>query len=114
VGHVFNPRTRTFNARIGNINTAESVHPDESRNTAAGEKASAYAKRLIEGRDVKFACWDTGYYLRPICSVWASDQSSDFATAMIEAGYSTYVTKYGNHPFWHDHYQSLESGSNRN
>jgi len=110
IDDVFRPGQNTFKARIGNINTAESEHRDKSRNTRAGKVASNYAKDLMSNKRVKYACWDTGYYLRPICSVWTEANSMDFATVMIEAGHSSYSTKYGKHPFWHDHYKKLVPG----
>jgi len=41
--------------RMLNIDTPETVHPDEARNAAAGEwgsRASAYTKELLEGKSV--------------------------------------------------------------
>ncbi|WP_273208867.1 thermonuclease family protein [Marinobacter subterrani] len=106
---IFDPQRETFRTRIGNINTAESVHPDESRNSAAGEKASKVAKKLMTGKRVTFACWEIGYYFRPICSVWTDD--FEFGMTMIRNQFSRYVTKYGKHPFWHTQYLESEASA---
>lgn len=104
---VFDSSAGTYKARIGNIDTPESVHPDKSRNTAAGVRASKFARNLAQGEPVDFRCWDTGYFLRPICSVWIINESVDFASEMIKNNHTNYETKYGKHPFWHKHYESL-------
>lgn len=102
VDNRFNLDKSTFTARIGNINTAESVHPDPTRNTLSGERASAAAKQLIDQRFVDYQCYDIGYYARPICSLQTGD--FDFALEMIRLGHSQYVQKYGNHPLDHQSY----------
>lgn len=112
ISSTFNAQDITFRVRIGNIDTAESVHPDAHKNTAAGKSAAAFAKNLIEGKQVHFACWDIGYYGRAICSVWTPEK--DFATAMITANHAKYIKKYGRHPFWHDHYEALAGRESKN
>lgn len=105
IGRTFKERDHSFRVRIGGIDTPESVHPDKSRNTPEGKEASRFAKSIISDKNVGFACWDIGHHGRPICSIWSSE--GDFATQIIEAGYSQYIVKYGKHPFWHDHYSNL-------
>lgn len=104
---IFDVQRKSFRTRIGNINTAESVHPDDWRNTKAGKKASDVARDLVSNKRVAFACWEIGYYLRPICSVWTDE--FEFGMTMIRNGYSTYVTKYGDHPFWHAEYEDAQA-----
>lgn len=106
VGQRFGADNQSFVIRVGNIDTAESVHPDQSRNSKAGKVASNYARDLLLGERVSFRCWDIGYYGRAICSVW-NDQW-EFGSHMIARGLSHYVTDYGEHPFWHDGYQKAE------
>lgn len=106
VDRTFKPQGNSFRVRIGGIDTPESVHRDKRKNTPEGKIASNYAKSIIDGKRVNYACWEIGYYGRPICSIY-TDQM-DFATAMMEAGHTEYVTKYGRHPFWHDHYRQVK------
>jgi len=98
----FNRTHKNFLTRIAVIDTAESNHPDDSRNTPAGDTASRYAKNLMTGKQVEFRCYEIGYYGRPICSLETSD--FDFGRHMIRQDMSTYVTRYGNHPFEHEIY----------
>jgi len=99
----FDAPTNSFVIRVGNIDTAESVHPDASRNSAAGKRASEYAQDLLRNQEVSFICWDIGYYGRVICSVW--NEQWEFGSHMIARGLSPYITEYGQHPFWHEGYQ---------
>jgi endonuclease YncB( thermonuclease family) len=99
----FDPKNRSFVVRVGNIDTAESVHPDASKNTAAGDRASAYARNLLLGERVSFVCWDIGYYGRAICSIWNDDW--EFGSHMIARGLSKYVTEFGEHPYWDEGYR---------
>lgn len=92
--------------RVGNINTPESVHRDQSRNSPHGFRASSYAQELLHNQAVSFACWDIGNYGRAICSVWTKDW--EFGTRMIRAGFSDYSTRFGEHPFLHQQYQEAQ------
>lgn len=92
----------TFLTRVGNIDTEESVHKDSNRNTAAGAKASDYAKQNFTGQNVHFACWDIDHWGRPVCTAWTT--SWEYGTHMIESGYTPYITKFGRHPLFHEEY----------
>lgn len=99
---------KSFLTRIGSIDTAESVSLDpKKKNTAAGKMASNYAKKLMNGKRVSFACWEIGYYGRPVCSIWTPD--FEFGTHMIKQGHTDYKTKYGRHPFWHSKYKAAQN-----
>ena len=104
----FNTAEQSMLIRISNIDTDESVHPDPSRNTASGIRASDYAKRTFTG-PVTFRCSDIGFYGRPICSV-AGANFGDWGIHMIEAGFTDYETRYGRHPFQHQAYLRASSG----
>lgn len=95
---------KNFRVRLANTNTAESKHPDASRNTSEGKTASNYVKNLIEGKKVRFVCWDHGKYGRAICSVSYGGQ--DVGLNLIQNNYSTYVTRYGKHPYLHNQYSN--------
>jgi len=90
------PTTATMLIRVANIDTAESVHPDAHKNSQAGRKASDYASTAFSGERVDVACYDVGYYGRPICDI--QSQGGDWAEVMIKAGYTKYETEYGRHP----------------
>lgn len=107
----FNASERSFVIRVGNIDTAESVHPDSSRNSRAGKVASNYARDLLLGERVSFTCWDIGYYGRAICSVWNDEW--EFGSHMIARGLSRYETEYGEHPYWHEGYLKAERSAQR-
>lgn len=97
---------KTFTIRVGNIDTPESRHPDPSRNTPEGKIASAYAKELLTNSDVSVICWEIGFYGRAICSIWNSD--FEFGSHMIRKNFSDYITRFGNHPVWHQMYLDAE------
>ena len=104
-----NARTPTILVRLTNIDTAESVHPDATRNSAAGIKASEYAKGKFEGKNALLTCHTIGYYGRPICNIITAD--GDWGDIMIRAGFTKYVTKYGRHHDrkWHEAYRRAEA-----
>jgi len=82
--------------RVANIDTAESVHKDASRNTKAGKVASDFANTMFAADRVRAICYEVGYYGRPICDIRSND--GDWAEIMIRAGYTKYITKWGLHP----------------
>lgn len=102
----FNNKYKSFRIRLSNTDTAESEHPDESRNSASGKKASDYTKSQLTGKSISYSCWDVGYFKRMICSVSLNGQ--DYGINLIENGYSVYYTKYGIHPFMHNEYKSVK------
>ena len=68
--------------RLIGIDTPESVHPDESRNSAEGDAASAHTKELLEGVDVLWLesdVSDTDRYGRLLRYVWVADPASGIA-----------------------------------
>lgn len=86
----------SFLVRLSNVDTAESKHPDASRNTKAGEEAAAYVKALIEGKNATIECYEVGYWGRAICSLWTDE--FELGTHLISRHYSDYLTRYGRHP----------------
>lgn len=97
---------KSFRVRLANIDTAESKHPDQYRNSSKGQSTSDYVKNLIEKEKVFFECWDQGKYGRFICSV--SFDGNDLGLQLIEEGYSNYVTKYGRHPYLDNEYKNAD------
>lgn len=103
----FNPHFKSFKIRLANVDTAESVHVDASRNTEAGRQASAFVRQWIQGAFVGFRCWEFDKYGRAICSV--SRNGKDVGVELVRKGLSKYVTRWGNHPFLHNQYQRAAS-----
>ncbi|WP_019025300.1 MULTISPECIES: thermonuclease family protein [unclassified Thioalkalivibrio] len=103
----FRDRDMSALVRIGNIDTPESVHEDESRNTEEGAQASAYVKELMEGTRVELVCWDIGHWGRPICSLYGGDHGDrfDLGVHLVQKGYAEYVGSFGAHPYWDDEYR---------
>lgn len=75
--------------RMIGIDTPESVHPNESRNTEEGDVASAYTKELLSGVDTVYLqkdVSDTDKYGRLLRYVWLDDPATaDAETSMVNA-----------------------------
>lgn len=102
----FNKKYSSVKMRIGNIDTAESKHIDQNRNTKRGQAISSYVKQITNSKQAKFVCWDIGYYKRPICSLEV-EGIGDIGAHLIKKGMTRYVTEYGNRPFFHSEYMSI-------
>jgi len=66
--------------RLIGINTPESVHPDDSRNTEEGTTASNYTKELLDGTDYVWLEFDADQYDdydRMLAYVWLSSDTSN-------------------------------------
>lgn len=73
--------------RLIGIDTPESVHPDEDKNTEAGKTASEYTKSLLEDYDILYLEFDeerTDKYDRTLAYVWLSE-NSDSILDMLNA-----------------------------
>lgn len=75
--------------RLIGIDTPESVHPDESRNTEAGNVASDHTKELLADVDTVYLMKDvsdTDKYDRLLRYVWLDNpDTADAETAMLNA-----------------------------
>lgn len=62
--------------RMIGIDTPESVHPDNSKNTEAGRKASNYTKERLDGKTIKleFDVAERDKYGRLLAYVWINDK----------------------------------------
>jgi len=98
------PRYKSIRVRLANVDTPESTHKDASRNTAFGSHVSTEVTKLLEGQRVSVQCHDWGVYGRPICNV-SHAKVGDVGAWLIEKGYSPYVTRWGNNPYFHREYQ---------
>lgn len=81
--------------RLIGIDTPESVHEDESKNTIWGDSASNYTKSVLEGIDTVYLEYDEeeiDKYGRDLAYVWltaSGDDLDNMLNAMIlDAGYA--------------------------
>lgn len=79
--------------RLIGINTPESVHPDKSKNTQEGKKASDYTKELLEGQSVslEFDTQERDKYGRLLAYVYLED-GTFFNEKLILDGYAELAT----------------------
>ena len=76
--------------RLIGIDTAESVHPDEERNTKAGEVASEYTKNLLSNQRV-FLEYDIDKeddYGRALAYVYLDDAKTMVNVLLLQEGYA--------------------------
>ena len=83
--------------RLANINTPESVHPDESKNTEAGEQASEFTKDLTKGKVQTTHDYGVDHHGRKVRNVskTINDTDIDLGLVLLDQGYSTYQTRFG-------------------
>lgn len=101
---LMNDKHNSFRIRLAAIDTPESVHRDKSKNSAAGTEASAFMKKLSGDKMVNFKCWAVEKHGRFLCSAELKETAEDLGLLLIQSGFSTYVTKYGKHPYLHREY----------
>lgn len=73
--------------RFIGVDAPESVHSDESKNTAEGELASEYLKNLLDKTDKLYLQYDveqTDIYGRTLAYVWVSDKVDITCDADVE------------------------------
>jgi len=99
----------TFRVRLASVDTEESNHPDKSRNTKKGKLTKIAVKKMLEGRNVHYKCYDIGKYGRAICniSLVIANRKVDVGAKLISLGLSKYETKYGVNPYMHDVYKRI-------
>lgn len=107
--------------RLRNVDCAESVHPDQTRNTSLGKAASEFAHRHLAGARIRLelvrhqGLIDTDRYHRALAFLWidrgqpgpdAADEL--FNETLIRQGWSRYETGYGNGGSHHGRLQAAE------
>lgn len=99
---------KTEKIRMLNVDTPESVHPDQSRNTAMGQKASAYTKKRLTGKkvDLEFQTNNRGKYGRLLAYVILDGRN--FNIELVRKGWSPYYTQYGTSHRHHADFISAE------
>ncbi len=96
--------------RLANVNTPESVHPDDSKNTEAGEKASEFTKDITSTGNVRTQHdYGVDHHGRQIGNVKKNINGTDIDLGLVlmDQGYSTYETRFGESkdPALHDAYK---------
>lgn len=106
-------RQQTIRVRLASIDTAESVHADANRNSAAGRETSKVVKQLMDSQPVQFTCFDFGRYGRSICNIAFSNQDrvSDLGEWLIRNGHSRYVTAWGRNPYLDSEYRAADGAT---
>jgi micrococcal nuclease len=93
--------------RVLYINTPESVHPERNKNSGEGEIVSNWAKEILQDELVKLDCKKTvDRYKRSLCHVYVKGQN--YASLVIEKGFSTYYTDYGYSIRYNDKFKALQ------
>lgn len=94
--------------RLLRVDTPESVHPDRSRNTEMGRRASAYTKSRLTGKYVglEFEGKKRGRYGRLLAYVIVDGQN--FNLELVQKGWSPYYTKYGKSDKYHTDFLAAE------
>lgn len=90
------------------VDTPESVHPERSKNTPMGEKASAYTKHRLAGQsvDLELESKKRGKYGRLLAYVILDGEN--FNIELVRKGWSKYYTKYGNSKKHHSEFLGAE------
>jgi len=81
--------------RLLNVDTPESVHPDQTRNTLLGKQASDYTRKRLAGKwvSLEFEGKKRGRYGRLLAYVILDNKN--FNLELVQNGWSAYYTKYG-------------------
>ena len=90
------------------VDTPESVHPDQSKNTPLGTVASLYAKERLTGKivDLEFEGKRRGRYKRLLAYVIVD--KNNFNLELVEKGFSPYYTKYGRSDAYDEKFRHAE------
>jgi micrococcal nuclease len=107
--------------RLRCVDTAESVHPDAARNSAAGAAASAWAKSRLAGARVRVEFVRRGWAIdmdrhgRAIAWLWVLGEGEPqlFNEELIRAGHSRYETGFGSGGPYHARLQAAEDEARR-
>lgn len=93
------------------VDTPESVHPDSSRNTPMGEKASDYTKHRLSGKYIGLEFQDRrrGRYGRLLAYVFI--EGKNYNLELVRRGLSKYYTKYGISEKHHSDFLEAESSA---
>ncbi len=94
--------------RMLNVDTPESVHPDPSRNSVMGKKASDYTRCRLSGQSVslEFESRKRGKYGRLLAYVILDGEN--YNLELVREGWSPYYTKYGTSAAYHERFTTAQ------
>ena len=100
--------------RLANVNTPESVHSDDSKNTEAGEQASEFQKAFTSSGSMKKTHdYGVDHYGREVSTVAKTINGVDIDAGLVimDQGYSSYQTRFGEakDPAMHENYKEFFS-----
>lgn len=106
--------TQDERVRVSNIDTAESKHRDEARNTKEGDIAYKFAKDILpKGEPIITHDYGRDHFGRKVSSATRSINGVDvdYGLVALDQGMSTYFVEYGEHPdpLKHDAYKEYYS-----
>jgi micrococcal nuclease len=112
--------------RLLNVDTAESVHPDQRRNTSAGAETSEWAKQHLAGASVRIEFARKGWHIeedhygRALAYLWidlppagAGPEDELYNETLIRQGFSAYRTEFGPAKAYHQRFLAAESEARR-
>jgi endonuclease YncB( thermonuclease family) len=111
--------------RLRGVDTAESVHPDATKNTAAGTAAATFAKSYLADKTVRIefeqrkGLIEEDRHGRALGWLWieagAPGPEGDelFNATLVRQGYSAYETKFGISPRHHEAMLAAEREARR-
>ena len=96
------------------VDTPESVHPDQSKNTVMGRMASDYTKKRLTGQsvDLELETKTRGKYNRLLAYVILD--GANFNLELVREGWSPYYTKYGKSERHHSEFLAAEKVARAN
>ncbi len=100
--------------RLLNVDTPESVHPNKTKNTELGKKASDYTKKRLTGKSVslEFGGKKRGKYGRLLAYVILD--KNNFNLELVQKGWSPYYTKYGKSYAFHAQFTAAQTMARAN
>lgn len=93
--------------RLIGINTPESVHPDESRNTEEGKAAADWLRELLDGEKVylEYDAAQTDKYGRTLAYVYLSDRKTMVNKLLLKNGLAQVMTVQPNSKYSDEFYK---------
>ena len=98
--------------RLLNVDTEESVHPNEEKNTWFGAMTSRYVTREINKKETILQCSGKDKYLRRLCFVFIDGEN--FNVELVRGGWSKYETKWGDAGVYHEDFIKAEKEAKNN
>ena len=98
--------------RLLNVDTEESVHPNEEKNTWFGAMTSRFVKKEISNKETILQCSGTDKYKRRLCFVFI--EGENFNVELVKGGWSKYETRWGDAGEFHEDFIEAEKEAKKN